>query len=396
MAMGLFSGLIIVRLLPSKEYAYYTIANSVLGTLTILADSGISAGVLSEGGKVSSDRDKLGRVVATGLSLRLKFSIISLVLGIPILIVLLRQHDASWFVCIFIAAALIPAFVSGLSDSLLEIVPKLHQEVRSLQANAIGVGLGRLALTASLLVFVPFAGFALFAGGLPRIIGNIRLRSIASAHASLNAAPSIAVRSQILSMVRRLLPGAVYYCFAGQITIWLLTVMGTTTSVAELGALGRIAILSSLVTAVASILVYPKFARSDTASVSLQRQAFQSIIFVIGMLTCLIVLIDLISSSVLMMLGPEYTSLDRELRLSMIGSGFGVCAGTFFGLFTSRGWTMRPSLSIGLNFLTILAGLLIFDVSCLVGVLWFNIFVGLANATVNGAFLFLKIATSAK
>ena len=42
-AVGFLSGILIIRLLPVQEYAYYTLANTMLGTMTILADGGISS-----------------------------------------------------------------------------------------------------------------------------------------------------------------------------------------------------------------------------------------------------------------------------------------------------------------------------------------------------------------
>ena len=51
-ATGLFCGILVIRLLPVNEYALYTLANTMLGTMTVLADSGISSGVMAQGGKV--------------------------------------------------------------------------------------------------------------------------------------------------------------------------------------------------------------------------------------------------------------------------------------------------------------------------------------------------------
>lgn len=70
---GLISGILIIRLLPTNEYAFYTLANTMLGTLAVLAGGGISTGGMSEGGKVWRDKARLGGVLATGLKLRRKF-----------------------------------------------------------------------------------------------------------------------------------------------------------------------------------------------------------------------------------------------------------------------------------------------------------------------------------
>src|SRR5690606_34453750 len=138
-------GIIIIRSLPINEYALYTLANTALGTMTILSDGGISSGILSKGGKVWNDRDKLGAVLTTGLKLRNRFAIGSAIVSLPILIFLLIQHEASWLTITLICFSIIPAFYANLSESLLVIIPKLHQCILPIQKNQIKVELGRLA-----------------------------------------------------------------------------------------------------------------------------------------------------------------------------------------------------------------------------------------------------------
>src|SRR5436853_1163 len=105
-AIGFISGILVIRLLQTNEYALYTLANTMLGTMIILADGGISAGVMAQGGKVWQDREKLGVVLATGLNLRKKFATASLLIATPILLFLLQRHGASWLMAILVIAAL--------------------------------------------------------------------------------------------------------------------------------------------------------------------------------------------------------------------------------------------------------------------------------------------------
>src|SRR5690606_9246771 len=74
--LSLISGIFVIRLLPTEEYALYTLANTMLGTMMILADSGIAAGVTAQGGKVWKNKQKLGSVLSTGFHLRKKFALV--------------------------------------------------------------------------------------------------------------------------------------------------------------------------------------------------------------------------------------------------------------------------------------------------------------------------------
>src|SRR6202043_3033570 len=62
------SGILLVRWLPQQEYAYFTIANAMQATLMLLADIGISVGLISIGGRVWQDRHRFGQLINTGLS----------------------------------------------------------------------------------------------------------------------------------------------------------------------------------------------------------------------------------------------------------------------------------------------------------------------------------------
>src|SRR5450432_1716731 len=281
-------GILVIRMLPTQEYALYTLANAMLGTMILLADSGVSTGVMAQGAKVWQNDEKLGAVLVTGLDLRKKFAIGSLVIATPALLYLLRHHGASWLMSVLIIVSLIPAFFTGLSGTLLEIVFKLRQNIVPLQKIQVMNNAGRLALLCATLLIFPWTFVALLAAGIPQIWANMRLRAISGNYADWNQKPDAAVRKEILYIVKRVIPGAVYYCLSGQITIWLISIFGTSAALAQMGALGRLAMVLSLFTVLFSTLISPRFARlPDNRSLLLKR--FFHIMAGIAGLTVLIV-----------------------------------------------------------------------------------------------------------
>jgi len=318
-ALGLISGILIVRLLPTKEYAFYTIANTMLGTMTLLADGGISAGVISQGGKVWNDRHKLGSVIVTGLELRKKFAIASLIVATPILLFLLKHNGASWLMCILIVLSLIPAFLAALSDSLLEVAPKLLQDIGNLQKNQISANIGRFFMLVIFLFLFPWTYIAILASGIPRIMANIRLRKISAPYADLNEKSDPVARKEILTLVKRIMPGAIYYCFSAQITIWLISLVGSTTAVARVGALGRLTMVLSLFSVMFSTLISPRFARLPNNRTILFPRFIQIQIGLLMLSALIISCVWMFSSQLLWILGKNYANLQHEVLLSMIG-----------------------------------------------------------------------------
>jgi hypothetical protein len=107
-ALGFISGIVVLRNLSPREYAYYTILNTVLGAMTVLTDSGATSAVLTQGGKVWRSRSALGAVLSTGLYLRRRLAIIAASAGLPALLLLLHRQGASWIAACVIAASALP------------------------------------------------------------------------------------------------------------------------------------------------------------------------------------------------------------------------------------------------------------------------------------------------
>ena len=382
-AIGFISGILVIRFLPSREYALYTLSNTMLAVLIILADGGIASGVMSQGGKVWQDRKRLGVVLATGLDLRKKFAIGSLLIATPVLVFLLRHHGADWVMCILIVAALIPAFVTALNKELLEIVHKLHQNIFPLQKIAVVSNTARLVMLSVSIVLMPFAFIAILVSGISQVWANKRIQVLSDEYAMPAQKPDQTVRKNILVLVKRHLPSAIYYCLSGQITIWLISFFGTTSSVAQIGALSRIAMLLGILSILFGTLILPRFARM-IPDVNLLLSSFLRILAGLIVVNCLIVgLVWMFSTQILWILGPSYQNLELEVVLLMIGSCLNMIAEATSGLYMSRGWVIHPVILISMNVATIVCGVTLINVTTLQGVLMFNIFVSAINVFIN-------------
>lgn len=393
-AISFLCGILVIRLLPTQEYALYTLANTMLGTMILLADGGISTGVLAQGGKVWQDREKLGTVLVTGLDLRKKFAIGSLLVAAPILLWLLRHHGASWLMSALLLLATIPTFLTGLSNTLLETAPKLRQDISPLQKNQVGVNVGRLALLVLTMFVFPWAFVAVLAAGLPQIWGNYRLKKISSGYADLTQKPDPAIRTAILKVVKRVLPGAVYYSASGQITVWLMSVFGTTAAIAQIGALSRLSAMLSLFTMLLMTLVIPRFARLSVGKGVLLTRYFQIQAGLLVLSLCIVGAVWMFPAQVLWILGKNYSGLNIELVLSIIGSCLSLISGISFSLVSSRGWATNPVITITLEVAAVIIGILLIDVSTLKGALILNIFIGLMQALLYIIYGTLKITKS--
>ena len=391
--VGFISGILVIRLLPVEEYALYTLANTMLGAMTVLSDGGISTGVMALGGKVWEDKTKLGVVLSTGLELRRKFAIGALAVSVPILCYLLLHHGATWVTAILIAASLIPAFFAALSDNLLQIAPKLHQAITPLQKNQMEVSIGRLLLTGLTLFAFPWTFVAILASGIPRIWGNLRLRKISDRFADKEQLPGVEERKEILKVVKKILPGSIYYAISGQLTIWLISIFGNTTSVAQLGALGRLMVIFNIFNVLVATLIVPRFARMENIRGQVVKKFFLIISGIVGISLATILLINFFSEPILYILGTEYQHLNVELLLSAVSGCLGLVVGIMFSLSSSRAYIISPTINIGISILTQILLIILLPLNDTKGVLLFSI---IANIVIFFMFLINFIYYSKK
>jgi O-antigen/teichoic acid export membrane protein len=344
--IGFITGIVVIRFLSVDQYAFYTLANTMLGTMGILANGGIAAGVMVQGGKVWQDREKLGAVIACGIQLRRAFAFFSFAATGPILVWLLLRNGASWWVALGVAAAVVPAFVATISSRIFNTPLRLHQQVWPLQRISVGANLLRLAGTIPVLFAWPAAIGALLVNGIAEIFANRRLRRAAAPYANLEATPDAESRVHIVAMVRRILPNAVYFSFSSQLGVFLVSFFGSAVAIAQLGALSRIGMALALVKAMVMTLVIPRFTKLPEESPLVVRRfcLVQGMLWIAAVL--LLLLVYFLANPILWILGPEYGGLRWELMLMMAGSLVALTAFTTERLNESRGWVIPPQLFI--------------------------------------------------
>lgn len=394
--VALVSGIMVIRLLPPQEYALYTLANTMLGAMVVLADGGIASAVMSQGGKVWMEHKKLGIVIVTGLRLRKIFAIICLPVSVSVLLYLLRHHGASWLFSVLIILSIIPTFFMMIHAGIFEISPKLRQDLIELQKVKVVSNIGRLGILAVMLFAYPIAVTALFAASIPQIWVNIRYRKITSKYADLNQKIDPVVQKNILKMVGRLLPEAIYYCLSGQIAIWLISVFGSTSALAQVGALSRLSIILGFFSVLFASIIAPRFARLPNKPKILLSHYLKILIGLLVLCILITFMVWVFSSQILWVLGSHYSGLDYELVLMAVSSCLNLLYGASFLLGTYRSWVINPIVFIPISILTTVLAVIVMDTSSLQNIIFLNIVVTLIEVIMLTVFNFIKILKAAR
>ncbi len=305
--------------------------------------------------------------------MRRKFAIISLIVAIPLLSYLLIHQGAGWLTTLLILLSVIPAFISALSDTLLEVMPKLYQDINFLQKNQLLVSILRLLLSTITLFIFPAASLAILCSGIPRIYGNSKLKT--KYNVILNKGLYRKdIQQEIEKTVKRILPSALFYCFSGQITIWLISILGNSESVAEIGALGRITSVFTIFNTLFAALIIPRYARLNQDKQLLIKNYFIILIISTITLSLCCLLTFLFSHQLLLVLGKKYYGLNNELFLYVLATCIGLLSNIHSALSSSRGWFINPWIIILSESFVIIIGIFIFNLSNLREVIFYNLY----------------------
>ena len=382
-AIGFLSGILIVRTLNQGEYAYFTIANTMQGTINLLADIGISVGLVSIGGRVWQSRRRFGELVKTALHLRRQLGIIIVIVVTPIMYFLLSRNGASVSYILILIALVLVGLVFQLSIGVLGVIPRLRADIGRIQVIDFTAAAARLLVLLALVFVFLNAGVAVAVASAISLLQYLMFRHYAAGVVDLNAEENAEDRIEIIRLTKHLAANSVFYCFQGQITIFLIGFFAQrTASVAEVGALGRLAMIFSVLTNLLTNVFVPAFARCQSKrKLSL---LYAGIVGGVTVFSLAIVLgAWLFPDQFLFVLGNKYAHLHRELLLMVGGAVLGALTGTFWSLNASKAWVGGAWLYIPLTLATQVLLIPSTDFSSVTGVLIFNLLSAIPNLLLN-------------
>jgi len=381
--IGFASGILIVRTLAERDYAYFTIANTMQGTLSVLADIGISVGLISIGGRVWQDRYRFGQLVNTALALRKYLGAMVILVGAPGLWFLLFRNGAPALYTLVLVILVAATVGVQLSNDVLSVVPRLRSDIARIQKiDFIGATVRLLALLILMYIYLN-AGVAIAIATAVYLLQFAMLRSYTTTVTDVDAPENDEDRNAMLSFVRKLAGNAIFFCLQGQIAVFLISLFGRRAgSVAEVGALGRLAMIFALLSNLLTNVFVPAFARAQ--SPRRLRWLYAGIVGGVSAFGLSIFLgANLFPNEFLLVLGGKYAHLHGELVL-MIGSAvlFSITA-TLWALNAARAWVAGSWLYIPLTLVTQIALLPFIDFTSVAGVLTFNLVSAVPNLLLN-------------
>ncbi len=238
-------------------------------------------------------------------------------------------------------------------------------------------------LGALLFIFLN-AGIAVAVGAATLLLQYWMLRRYADGVVNLHAPENEEDRNAMHGFIRNQAANAIFFCLQGQITVFLISFFGRADSVAEVGALGRLAMIFAVLTNLLTNVFAPAFARCQSPR-RLRWQYAAIVGAVAGFSLIVICAAAFFPEAFLFVLGSKYAHLDRELVLMVAGSVATALTGTFWALNSSKAWITGSWLYIPLTLATQAALIPFTDFTTVRGVLIFNLLSATPNLLLNFA-----------
>jgi O-antigen/teichoic acid export membrane protein len=260
--INILAGLFLVHYLSVKEYAQWGVATGYQSTFSILMDSGLSATIIPLVGDRTHDRALIGRYVRAARHLRSRLFWTLTPFAALAFFATVHKHHWGWPIEIALVLSVLLTVYSGGMVSFYSAPLLLAGRLREYYVPQIVLGATRL------LVYVALAfGGALSAwtaaglGALNLTFNGKLIRKASLRCIDWPEQEDPALERELVSYVLPSTPAMLFAAFQAQLTLFLVSIFGSTVAIAEVAALTRIGTLFAMLMTFNTIVIEPFIAR---------------------------------------------------------------------------------------------------------------------------------------
>jgi len=335
-ALNLLTGFMLLRWLDVEQYAIYTLLAGFQGTVGILAEMGLGnslVGLLAG----RTDKEAVGGYIRSAKHYRILFFLIAAPIMAAAFLWLFLRQGWGWELGLVLVLALL-ANTFFLSWNNFYSVPFLIRHdvagLYLLQSVFAALRLGACwafhiggAISTALVAWI--TALATTAIGLAR-------RKQALPFLEEPKDPDPEKNHEALTLVRPMIPAALFFAFQGQLSIYLISIFGRQESIAEVGALGRISQIFVMLGAFSGVFIAPQIAK--TARARLAR--IYLLIFFSATALCALGTLGAFAAPqyLVWLLGEKYLDLSPLMGWMLLSSSLAYLTNVLFSMHSARKW----------------------------------------------------------
>jgi len=347
--LNLVTGFLLLRWMSVESYAQYTVATAFQGTISMLADLGVSGSIVALVGTRFHERETVGAYVRTARAYRGRlFFVMATVTVFAFPLVTQNQAWPVYEKLLLVLGVLAQIFFSAWGMYSAPLL--MHRRLSDVYRAGIFPAAARLIASGLIHLLDGLTGWAItMVTAASTALGGWMTRRAAQ---GLLVEPKRADSELAQEMTRHLSvlwPGMIYYALQAQITPILLSIGGQSAPVAEVGALGRLSQVYLLFSGFQGVVIIPMIAATPFERL---RVKYFSAVTSFVVMTLLFPAIAIIwPSPFIWLLGPNYSGLGSLIGWSLLSSSIASIGGLIYSLNAARRWMYKsmPYIYIGVG-----------------------------------------------
>ncbi len=377
--VSLVTGLLLIRWMSVEHYAQFGVAFAFQSTVGMLADLGFSSSILALAGERAKDPEVLGKYVRSARHFRMILvCIVGVVFAICFPWITAAQPWSSATKLSILASILCAVVVQGWSMYQAPLLA--HRQIGRLYQPQIAAGAVRLGCAGLLHVAHALTGVVVsWLGTLALAISGWWIKRHAAPFVKEPEKSDPSANREMLRYLPPLMPGVIFTAFQSQISMGIITILGTTQNIAEVAALGRLGQLFGILSAFNGVIIGPYFA--SLPRISLFARYFQILTLAILLAAALSVFAFVFPAPLLWLLGPKYAGLGGSVGWVILASCICYVGGVMWTIHAARKWVFwwANSIYIVVTIATQIVALQFLKMETTEGIVLFGVWTAMAG-----------------
>ncbi|MBN8836647.1 MAG: hypothetical protein J0I09_05285 [Sphingobacteriia bacterium] len=373
------AGLLIVRNFPKDELAYYTIIATVLTTLLNVSDMGLNSSLIAIGSK-KNDESYLNEVFSSALYIRKRLMVVALIYAIIISFFFFKKIASISYILIILTLTL-TEWIIRFYSTLMDVYARIKQHLNILQVSALLYNGIRSGFIIILIISLPYTWITCLSGVFAALI-CYRYYKKNTLSLNYRGPVNLLLKKELLVLAKKQWLFIVYSLFQYQISLFLISYFGNTTSLADFGALSRLAILFQILNTVLSTIVCPAFSK-----ITDYKKASKILFLIYFSYSCLsLVLYFFVKFApylFLALIGKQYEYLSKELLIMVVATLLSNASIVILNINQVKGWLGSLWFVPIASTLIQVVYIYLYGVSSLANIILMSVYVNMAVLLIN-------------
>ena len=336
--VNLCTALLLLRLLSLEEYALFIIASFYLSIGSVGSDLNLSTALSTFGARIAKDRDGLSGLFALIVSLRRKLFVVMVLIIVAVTPYMVNSHGWKLGAILVLLVPVIITIWIQQKLSLRTMVLNIQQDAMGVFQTGLTGAISRLFLTYIFCLISPLAITAVLSTLLSVYFAGWQAKLRCRLYLDEHSVEDESYKNKVKEFIYPLIPAAAYFTFQGQISIFLISIFGSSNAIAEVGALTRFAQIFAFLGVLNGFFFQPTFSRISNKAEFIRKALLVTFLLLTGF-SLVLCSAWLLPDWWLLLLGKNYAGLQDEVLLAVAGPIAGYLYGFFFTLLAARAFT---------------------------------------------------------